>query len=326
MNSFFTQKNIAKTQHRVLILLSILITGLFSACFINSSDNLRDEGIHYANYYSSPDWYPDGKWIAAVHSDSVNHSYFFGTWLVDAETGESYPFVEHLSYPKWSKNGLEILGMMNNAIVKFQVISVDSANIDANSLEVIAPDYIAFDAVWGFADSTILFASHTYTHFYSIFKYDYSTYQDLTNEPDSLGFGDIRSPSTGRYCNSIAHIRYTSGTYFSEIYTMDMMGNNSRRITNNDFEDYSPVISNNGDKIIWTRFIKGRPRICFISLSGGEEKYLTSDGASQAAWSPQDDKIVFVKSPGGGDLEGSGQLWIMNEDGSNGHQLTFSKE
>lgn len=93
--------------------------------------------------------------------------------------------------------------------------------------------------------------------------------------------------------------------------------------------DYDPRLSPTGEKIVFERLenpnsTHGDYNIFTININGSEETRLTDTGYSQglANWSHDSGKIAYVVAAAND--EGRYDIYIMNNDGSNNHNVTPS--
>lgn len=93
------------------------------------------------------------------------------------------------------------------------------------------------------------------------------------------------------------------------------------------FGDYDPRLSSDGTKIIFERLVDdntphGNYNIYIIGSDGSGETALTNNGYTQglASWSHSGDKIVYTVAAING--EGKYDLYMMNSDGTNNHNIT----
>lgn len=101
-----------------------------------------------------------------------------------------------------------------------------------------------------------------------------------------------------------------------EIYIMENDGNNQTNLTSNSATDKAPAISPDGTKIAFDSNRTGYFEIYTMNLDGTGLTQLTNNGSNfEPAWSPDGSQIVY---------ESSGEIYIMNADGSNPSPLTNS--
>ncbi len=108
-----------------------------------------------------------------------------------------------------------------------------------------------------------------------------------------------------------------------EVYTMDRMGKNARRLTFNIGIDGSPSWSPEGNQIAFSsdRAHHGHPDVYVMEADGSNQRRLTTRNyySDLPDWSPNGDKIVFSSQESKGD---SFHIYTMGVDGSNWQQLT----
>ena len=115
-----------------------------------------------------------------------------------------------------------------------------------------------------------------------------------------------------------------------EIYVMDVDGKNQHRLTNNRHEDWSPVWSPDGKRIVFVSDRDGHPdiipgwftyEIYVMDADGGNQQNLTNNPNDDKfpSWSPDGKQIVFqsdrvdFRNP---------EIYVMDADGGNPQGLT----
>ncbi len=100
------------------------------------------------------------------------------------------------------------------------------------------------------------------------------------------------------------------------VYIMNGDGSNQTKLTNNDGA-YSPAISPDGRKIVFSSWRDGNIEVYIMNTDGSNQTRLTNSGASDQypSISPDGNKIAWS-------VNGVG-MYVMNVDGSNKTQLTF---
>ncbi len=105
-----------------------------------------------------------------------------------------------------------------------------------------------------------------------------------------------------------------------EIYSMNSDGS-VVRLTNNNFVDWYPSWSPDGQRIAFTSDRDGNLEMYTMGQDGSNVVRLTNTAANVAdrfpGWSPDGTKIAFVS-----DRDGDSEIFVMNSDGSNVMQLT----
>ncbi|MGQ1783533.1 MULTISPECIES: TolB family protein [unclassified Saccharicrinis] len=109
----------------------------------------------------------------------------------------------------------------------------------------------------------------------------------------------------------------------SEIYIMDINGDNVRNITKNDSLDFSPSWSGDGQNLYFYSKRDGNAEIYTINSDGTELKRLTNHPTTDVLpeLSPVGETIVFMSERD----SLSRNIYLMNKDGSNIRQLTRNK-
>jgi tol-pal system beta propeller repeat protein TolB len=107
----------------------------------------------------------------------------------------------------------------------------------------------------------------------------------------------------------------------SEIYTVDLKGNDPRQLTHNAYWDNNPALSPDGTRIAFDTMRETRGKrnqeiyLKFVTTGGGAN--LTRSPYTNEydpAWSPDGAKIAFVV--------GGGEIFVMNADGTGRRNLT----
>ena len=130
-----------------------------------------------------------------------------------------------------------------------------------------------------------------------------------------------QAPSLREGCDLIAFSSQRSGN--DNVYVMHADGSDVRQITFDTASDGLPALSPDGSKIAFqsNRDVgqSSIPELYVINTAGGTPLRLTHNSAydGQADWSPDGKLIVFVS-----DRSGTSNIWIMDADGANPHQIT----
>src|SRR5262249_12215302 len=108
-----------------------------------------------------------------------------------------------------------------------------------------------------------------------------------------------------------------------KIWIMDRDGANARKLSEGAADEYHPVFSPDGTKIVFVSETNGSRDIWIMDADGKNPIPLTDDPGLEEhpCWSPDGRQIAYVALPKDG---GNFDLWIMNADGSGKRKLTSS--
>ena len=135
----------------------------------------------------------------------------------------------------------------------------------------------------------------------------------LTN----LGLGE------GLAGTRIYYVHRDEGSDQKEIWVMDYDGRNKERITNYRNLCLTPAISPDGERIAFTTFVEGIPKIYVHSLETGRRLQFYNQDASlntTPSFSPDGASIFFASSP-----SGRSQLYRADMDGGNLRRISYSR-
>jgi TolB protein len=238
-----------------------------------------------------------GGVIAFVSERTGNYEIYVmavpdGTDADGAEQGSGDPLrltknPAHDGCPKWSPDGMRIAFASNR-----------TGNWDIYVMNVR-------DALQGVGDSSL---------------------QRLTENA-----GNNLSPAWSPDGTQMAFVSTRAGNH--EIYVMNIDGTDPRRLTTDDAEDWCPAWSPDGARIAFYSERDGNQEIYVVSVpdgtgvdgaeqGSGDLQRLTHDDADDfhAAWSPDSTQIAFISG-----REGSGNVYVMNSDGSDPRRLTDTR-
>ncbi|MEP6945750.1 MAG: carboxypeptidase regulatory-like domain-containing protein [Acidobacteriota bacterium] len=149
-------------------------------------------------------------------------------------------------------------------------------------------------------------------------------------DPD--GSNQIQIPQGGHFPawspdgNFIAFNRIPVFESDEELYIMNADGSHVRIITANNTADIQPRWSPDGTQLVYNCFVDFNNEICKINTDGTGPVRLTNNEASDRfpSFSPDGLKIVFVSDRVNGG--GTGDIFVMNADGTGQTRLTFDDE
>ena len=112
-----------------------------------------------------------------------------------------------------------------------------------------------------------------------------------------------------------------------EIYVMDADGGNPQRLTNDEFDDYSPYWSPDGKRIVFSSRGGRNSEIYMMDADGGNPQRLTNNPEEDRdpSWSPDGKRIIFAsdrKDHFRGEAGITSEIYVMDTDGQNQQRLT----
>ncbi|MRX46913.1 PD40 domain-containing protein [Pedobacter puniceum] len=302
------------------LILLITIVFLTTSCKKNAKDNKGQEpcpgfceNFDFGLVDYQPAWSPDGKYIAYYHIDIETAKN--GIWLITPDGKENRLWHSGVGAetPSWSPDG--------QWIAFSQGVQIWKKKLNGDSLTRITNEGRNFFPAWSPDGEWIAYDSdyESSTGLKFIWKASSNTNIKIRIAYEPLQ-GEIRMPYWS-LDNKIYHIRYIVGNYYSEIFSMEADGSNSKRLTNNSARDNYPRYSSINNKISYTsQSVNGVPQLWVMNMDGTSQKQLTQTGGYTSDWSPDGSKIVFTDS-----RAVNGRLWLMNADGSNKQQLSFAE-
>ena len=108
----------------------------------------------------------------------------------------------------------------------------------------------------------------------------------------------------------------------SEIFVMNADGSGVLQLTDNDFRDFDPAWSPDGNQILFVQANETGFLIHLVEADGSDENLLSVEDSKPyvndgPVWSPDGEKIAFFS-----DRDGDSEIFVMNVDGSGVRQLT----
>ena len=255
----------------------LLIATLASGCGAEVGAPIRiDEPVELLSYDDAPAWSPDGSRIAYQRRRGSPST--MGIWIVDTAGVANHEVLHGAwGYPDWSPDGTRLA---------ISYIGIYSVTPTGDSLQVIttkgftprwSPDgnELAFQNVDNYSIGSIGLVSRDGTGLRSLAP----TGSDLW-QPDW-------SPDGTR----LVHVRRPSP---EEVFVMDTTGHAEQRLTMDEYPDFNPAWSPDGQWIAWTSVRQAGSEIWLMKPDGTGAHSLTS--GFYPSWSPDSRRIAFAQT------------------------------
>lgn len=141
---------------------------------------------------------------------------------------------------------------------------------------------------------------------------------DGSNQSLVVDFWPAYSPAWSLNGNQIVFVT-TRDNAQGEIYIIGANGNGVKRITNNSVYDGMPSWSPDGKKIAYISYVNSQYRVWVMNTDGTGAVQVSQEAYSaHPGWSKDGSQIGYDADS---DRDGWQELWVMNSDGSNRHQV-----
>ncbi len=282
---------------------------------------ISDFGFH-------PAWSPDGKQIAVSEKgnerpDTRRKS---AIWIIDIASGEKRKLIDNYAYqPSWSPNGKRIAywfigsgGRRDVATISVEGgepnIVTDSANTNWNP-------------VWSPDGKHLYFASDR--------SGNMAFWRIQINQKTGQTIGDAEIvPTPAKFNSHLSFskdgkkIVYVQTNTQSNIKAIEFDENAGKvkgepfAITSGDYEFIRPIFSSKNDQLVFVQKKLTQDDIVVLDREGKNRRDLTDDRYFDRypRWSPDGKKLAFTS-----DRSGVYNIWVMQKDGANLQQMTFSK-
>lgn len=164
----------------------------------------------------------------------------------------------------------------------------------------------------------IAFTSYDNNYYYYLYIIDIDGQnQKLLSKAKQFCGSPVWSPDDNRIA-FVKNDNNVGGTY--DIYSIQTDGSNEMRLTNQN-DNFSPQFSSDNTSIIFSSSNNNTTGIYKMDIDGGNKQLLTPKNKSfgDPRISPNGNKILITSN----DRNGS-QIFVMNSDGSNLKQITFT--
>ncbi|GJQ61171.1 MAG: hypothetical protein SCALA702_02240 [Melioribacteraceae bacterium] len=236
-------------------------------------------------------WSHDGKMIAYYSfGDSVKQS---GLYIIDSTGEQIHFFNSAMQLPSWSNDDSKIAFtfMPSNQIYTIEVAS--------RVLKQVTFSGRNYFPTWSIEDDYILHdcRDNSFAPFYHLRKTSIETgvFQVLLSLPDS---GDIRSPHYYDDFSKVIYSRHGSYEGSSEVFIMDTLGNELKRLTRRSGFEYAPIMSPDNKMVLFTNAPTMNSNIvtaaCILNLETNSLFELTEYNSEACDWSPDGQGILIA--------------------------------
>ena len=302
----------------ILRLIFVLLLALFNSCgdeALTEPDAELPSVISFIDFNTTdtePEWSPDGKWIAFIHSELAQGK--SGIYLISPDGQKIQQWHEGFAQtPAWSPDGQGIAFSENAQIWK--------KKINGDSLTQLTFEGRNFFPAWSPDGNLIAHSQSICTHISCglwLINLDDSTHLPIVTYGLQPEFRPVNNTilyqkrwvdNSEVYGDSLFYYDHKIGR---STFLMTLQGLNH---TNKYFK-----INSDGSKIAFTSKSRYGPSIQIWTMNsdGSDLKQLTHTLGYTCDWSLDGDYIVYTDA-----RRENGRLWIMDADGSNKRQFTF---
>lgn len=269
-------------------------------------------------------WSPDG---AAVAFSGLNEAGLLQISVVRLTPGQSPQTVRlgdgksDETFPAWSPDGAQI-AFASKRSGGYQVYVM---NADGGNVRQISKDFgYAGWPAWSPDGSRIAFVAGEVAASGSLVKSELHTIKPDGSDLKKLtDFGTVlirpRWSPDGRQI--VFSFRRADAVSTPKIYLTNADGSGQRAVTEGDSRDNGPVWSPDSQRLVYYSNANGTNRDNLFSAAAASpgSRQLTSESGLYPTFSPDSKQVIFSRKVGE-----QTQLHVMNADGGNQRQLTFS--
>jgi len=290
--------------------LLLILAALFS-CSKKSTDGVKPPSPAYPIICDAPAWSPDGKTIAYYYNGTIKvyesgrytvDLNLRGVWFISPDGTNKRLFLWGGDLPDWNPVEPKLVFVMNAQIYTIK--------LNGDSLTQLTFEGRDFFPDWSPDGGKIAYSASTPAESAGIWIID-----SWGHSKRHLGLGYMPD-----WAPDASHLVFSGSK--AEIWIADTNGANAKQLSFLGGDSRYPQWSSDASKIVFSSMKESPPQIFVMEADGSNLKQLTTKGATFPAWSPEGNKIVYVRDSNKYSSK-HGQLWMMDADGSNKRQLTF---
>jgi serine/threonine protein kinase len=293
-----------------------------------TAENVRrvsDVGFH-------PSWSPDGAKIVVSERASTHHTLHTvpnsSLWIIDVNTGNKQQLDTKgdAIMPSWSPNGQRIAYWFVQEGKSGEIATVPASG--GEPVVITNDAFSDWNPVWSPDGKFLYFASDR--------GGSMSLWRVAIDEATGKSLGEPEAVSTpSKYCrhitfsrdgNLLAYVRYESKSNLQSVAFDEKAKKPVGEInwvTRGNHEITNPHLSPGGEEYVIRNVKATQEDLIIFNKDGANWRNLTNDKFLERipSWSHDGKKIVFHS-----DRSGKYQVWMIDADGSNLRQITFSEK
>ncbi|MCH7783657.1 PD40 domain-containing protein, partial [candidate division KSB1 bacterium] len=290
-----------------------------------------DIDAYYANLDFS-DLIKNAQWARWIYdnpgidtdNDGILDDWFSGIWVINVNTGVKKPFFRHFGDHDWHPDKNKFVIRISLQIYTVDVIIIDPPLVVSLSIKQITNEGKILAPEWSFDGKWIAFRRHGLTK--DSLSNGIWIIDENGNNEKRVSNKDFGGPEWHPSKNEILIMGGKDDKIKGEIlytYSLDNDQVTPFMIIENGSLIGHPKFSPDGMFIGYAWNPKTAPAVWMTDIWGYNKRPLSTEWGKAFAWSPNGRKIIFVPVNQFDLIEGNGDLWIINRDGSGLKQLTF---